>query len=71
MLAERTIGSHLERIFAKLHISNRASLSVWSAERAAVAAPLNSLVAAADAALESGKQAPSRKSDRRLRVVGE
>jgi predicted ATPase/DNA-binding CsgD family transcriptional regulator len=70
VLAERTIGSHLERIFAKLHISNRARLSAWAAERATVAAPFNSLPAEVDPALESGKQ-PSRKPDRRLRVVGE
>ena len=41
VLAERTIGSHLERIFAKLRITNRARLSVWASERDAVAAALN------------------------------
>ncbi len=39
VLTERTVGSHLERIFGRLDIRNRAQLAAWVAERISAAEP--------------------------------
>ena len=64
VLTERTVGSHLERIFGRLEIRNRAQLAAWVAER---------LSARMGDGTPMVEPAPSRseQSSRQLRVMGE
>jgi len=68
VVTERTIGSHLERIFAKLHFQSRAQLAVWAAAREESEPP----VAGNAAACPTRPPVPGRvrRPRRRLRVVG-
>ena len=69
VLTERTVGSHLERVFARLHIKNRAQLAAWVAQRTATAVPGDTAEAAALA--EQSVSARSRQRSRQLRVLGQ
>ncbi len=70
VLAERTVSSHLERIFAKLRMSSRARLSAWVTERAVVSAPIVSAASPATQPEQAVTGVPERRSRRRLHVVG-
>ena len=67
VLAERTIGSHLERIFAKLQLNNRAQLAAWAVERNAPAATPEP--EAMPQAVGPLTREPARRSARRLRLM--
>jgi non-specific serine/threonine protein kinase len=68
VLTERTVGSHLERIFGRLGIRNRAQLAAWVAERTSAAGHDE----IAEAALMVEPAPPqSGQSSRQLRVIGE
>jgi non-specific serine/threonine protein kinase len=67
VLTERTVGSHLERIYARLHIRNRAQLAAWVAERAATAVVRE---IAEGPLAEQSVAAQSRQRSRQLRVLG-
>jgi predicted ATPase/DNA-binding CsgD family transcriptional regulator len=61
VLAQRTIESHLERIYERLEISNRAQLARWMTQREFDVAGTNEVI---------GGTAADRPSLKRLRVVG-
>jgi hypothetical protein len=61
VLAQRTIESHLERIYERLKISNRAQLATWVTQRGLDAVGPGDVTAGTAAA---------RASLTRLRVVG-
>ncbi|HEY1297149.1 MAG TPA: LuxR C-terminal-related transcriptional regulator [Chloroflexota bacterium] len=63
VLTERTVGSHLERIYGRLEIRNRAQLAAWVAER--LSAPTGNAPIVDPAPSRSGQ------SSRQLRVIGE
>ena len=68
VLTERTVGSHLERIFGRLEIRNRAQLAAWVAER--ISADGREETAQAALIVEpTSKQ--SGQNSRQLRVIGE
>jgi non-specific serine/threonine protein kinase len=67
VLAERTIGSHLERIFAKLQLSNRAQLAAWAVERNAPALAVKP--GGLPLPVEPATREPTRRSARRLRLM--
>jgi len=69
ILAERTIGSHLERMYAKLRIRSRAQLVVWVAERKPPA-PSSELLMAGAAPVEQFTREAASRPARRLRLVG-
>ena len=65
-LSERTIGTHLERIFGKLQIKSRAELAVWAVEREA---PEGLAASAPGVTADEGGNA-AQGSSRGLRLVG-
>jgi len=70
VLTQRTIGSHLERIFARLNIRSRAQLAAWAAGRDGSSLTTQPQEAAAAPGQKRARQ-PGLRSARRLRVVGE
>jgi non-specific serine/threonine protein kinase len=67
VLTERTVGSHLERIYARLNIRNRAQLAAWVAERAATSMASQS---AERPLAEQSVSARSGRRSRQLRILG-
>jgi DNA-binding NarL/FixJ family response regulator len=68
VLTERTVGSHLERIFGRLEIRNRAQLAAWVAER--ISADGREETSQAALIVEPASK-QSGQSSRQLRVIGE
>src|SRR6202040_3559571 len=68
VLAERTVGAHLERIYAKLHLQTRTQLAVWAVEREALSRSLGQEGMLDDVGTTSEGSTPQ--SGPRLRLVG-
>jgi predicted ATPase/DNA-binding CsgD family transcriptional regulator len=69
VLAERTVGAHLERIYTKLQLQRRTQLAVWAVEREALSRSLGreGMLDEVDIPTDGS----SRQSKGRLHLVGE